>query len=152
VDTLRVPSRSEQRSLRELMAAGLVGSSIEWYDFFVFATAAALVFPKVFFPKVFFPNASPLIALLLSFSTVWAGFVARPIGAFLAEPFTPEVRCSGASPAYQPASILVGGGTPFVMAAVLASTGTSASLSAYLVVMSLITLGAAYRSKDVGAA
>jgi len=75
VDTLQVPSRSEQRSLRKLMAAGLVGSSIEWYDFFVFATAAALVFPKVFFP-----NASPLIALLLSFSTFWAGFVARPIG------------------------------------------------------------------------
>jgi len=70
-----VPARSEQRTLRKLMAAGLVGSSLEWYDFFIYATAAALVFPKLFFP-----GATPLVALLLSFSTFWAGFIARPIG------------------------------------------------------------------------
>ncbi|MGW6933662.1 MFS transporter [Lentzea sp. NPDC054927] len=57
------------------MAAGLVGSSLEWYDFFIYATAAALVFPKLFFPE-----ATPIVALLLSFSTFWAGFIARPIG------------------------------------------------------------------------
>lgn len=65
----------ERRTLRKLMAAGLVGSSLEWYDFFIYATAAALVFPKLFFP-----DASPLIGLLLSFSTFWAGFIARPVG------------------------------------------------------------------------
>ncbi|PSL52428.1 putative MFS family arabinose efflux permease [Saccharothrix carnea] len=65
----------ERRTLRKLMAAGLVGSSLEWYDFFIYATAAALVFPKLFFPE-----ASPLIGLLLSFSTFWAGFIARPVG------------------------------------------------------------------------
>ncbi|NUT51456.1 MAG: MHS family MFS transporter [Saccharothrix sp.] len=65
----------ERRTLRKLMAAGLVGSSLEWYDFFVYATAAALVFPKLFFP-----GTSPLVGLLLSFSTFWAGFVARPLG------------------------------------------------------------------------
>ncbi|WP_461120270.1 MFS transporter [Saccharothrix stipae] len=65
----------ERRTLRKLMAAGLVGSSLEWYDFFIYATAAALVFPKLFFPE-----ASPLVGLLLSFSTFWAGFVARPVG------------------------------------------------------------------------
>ncbi|WP_245847900.1 MFS transporter [Lentzea kentuckyensis] len=52
-----------------------MGSSLEWYDFFIYATAAALVFPKLFFPE-----ATPIVALLLSFSTFWAGFVARPIG------------------------------------------------------------------------
>ncbi|WP_285749187.1 MFS transporter [Lentzea sp. NBRC 105346] len=57
------------------MAAGLVGSSLEWYDFFIYATAAALVFPKLFFPA-----ATPIVGLLLSFSTFWAGFIARPIG------------------------------------------------------------------------
>ncbi|MFJ5984172.1 MFS transporter [Lentzea sp. NPDC092896] len=57
------------------MAAGLVGSSLEWYDFFIYATAAALVFPKLFFPE-----ATPIVALLLSFSTFWAGFIARPVG------------------------------------------------------------------------
>ncbi|GAA1291274.1 MFS transporter [Saccharothrix xinjiangensis] len=65
----------QRRTLRKLMAAGLVGSSLEWYDFFIYATAAALVFPKLFFP-----GATPLIGLLLSFSTFWAGFVARPLG------------------------------------------------------------------------
>lgn len=66
---------AEQKTLRRLMAAGLVGSSLEWYDFFIYATAAALVFPKLFFPE-----ATPIVALLLSFSTFWAGFVARPLG------------------------------------------------------------------------
>ncbi len=66
---------TEKKSLRRLMAAGLVGSSIEWYDFFIYATAAALVFPKLFFPE-----ATPVVGLLLSFSTFWAGFIARPIG------------------------------------------------------------------------
>lgn len=66
---------TEKKTLRRLMAAGLVGSSIEWYDFFIYATAAALVFPKLFFPE-----ATPIVGVLLSFSTFWAGFVARPIG------------------------------------------------------------------------
>lgn len=57
------------------MFAGLVGSSIEWYDFFIYGTAAALVFGTVFFP-----DTSPLIGTLLAFSTFWAGFVARPLG------------------------------------------------------------------------
>ncbi len=65
----------EKKTLRRLMAAGLVGSSIEWYDFFIYATAAALVFPKLFFPE-----ATPIVGLLLSFSTFWAGFIARPVG------------------------------------------------------------------------
>jgi MFS family permease len=75
VVSTEAPTRSERGALRKLMAAGLVGSSLEWYDFFIYATAAALVFPKLFFP-----DASPLIGLLLSFSTFWAGFIARPIG------------------------------------------------------------------------
>ncbi len=66
---------TDKRALRKLMAAGLIGSSIEWYDFFIYATAAALVFGHVFFP-----DASPLMGTLLSFSTFWAGFIARPIG------------------------------------------------------------------------
>lgn len=68
-----------KKAHRKLLGAGLVGSSIEWYDFFLYGTAAALVFPHVFFP-----DSSPLAATLLSFSTFWAGFVARPIGGLLA--------------------------------------------------------------------
>ncbi|MGW4329076.1 MFS transporter [Nocardia sp. NPDC004573] len=68
----------DQKKLRRLMAAALVGSSIEWYDFFIYGTAAALVFGKLFFP-----HASPLMGTLLSFSTFWAGFIARPLGGLI---------------------------------------------------------------------
>jgi len=58
--------------------ATFVGTTIEWYDFFVFGTAAALAFGKVFFP-----DASPAVGLLASFATFWVGFIARPIGGFI---------------------------------------------------------------------
>jgi len=72
-------STTRRRAFRKLLAVGLVGSSIEWYDFFLYGTAAALVFPTVFFP-----HSSALTGTLLAFSTFWAGFVARPIGGVLA--------------------------------------------------------------------
>lgn len=54
----------------------LAASSIEWYDFFIYGTAAALVFPQLFFPK----DMPPYIAQLASFSTFAVGFIARPVG------------------------------------------------------------------------
>ncbi|MGC5022455.1 MFS transporter [Micromonospora sp. DT47] len=57
------------------MAASLVGTTIEWYDFFVFGSAAALVFNTLFFPKF-----DPLVGTILAFATYAVGFVARPIG------------------------------------------------------------------------
>lgn len=65
----------QPKQMRKLMAAGLVGASSEWYDFFIYSTAAALVFGPVFFP-----DATPIIGTLLAFSTFWAGFIARPLG------------------------------------------------------------------------
>ena len=53
-----------------------VGTTIEWYDFFLYGVAAAAVFPQKFFP-----GSDPFIATLLSFTTFFVGFVARPIGA-----------------------------------------------------------------------
>src|SRR4051795_12768506 len=67
--------RVDRSECRRLLGAGLVGSSLEWYDFFIYATAAALLFGDLFFP-----HASPLIGTLLAFSTFWAGFIARPLG------------------------------------------------------------------------
>jgi MFS family permease len=58
---------------------GLAGASIEWYDFFLYATAAALVFPGLFFPA----TLPPFVALLASFSTFAVGFLMRPVGAVL---------------------------------------------------------------------
>src|SRR3954463_16160365 len=56
--------------------ASTVGTTIEWYDFFLYGTAAALIFPKIFFP-----TESPLAGTLASFSTLFVGFAARPVGA-----------------------------------------------------------------------
>lgn len=64
-------------TLRRMALTSLTGTSIEFYDFFIFGTAAALVFPSVFFPK----GVSPLLALIASFSTFAVGFFARPLGA-----------------------------------------------------------------------
>ena len=65
-------------SMRKVAITALAGTSIEWYDFFLYATAAALVFPSVFFPEF-----SPTTGLILSFLTFAAGFIARPVGGVL---------------------------------------------------------------------
>jgi metabolite-proton symporter len=62
--------------LLRIVAAAFIGATVEWYDFFVYAAAAALVFPKTFFPSVSEPAG-----LLAAFATLGAGFLARPIGA-----------------------------------------------------------------------
>jgi metabolite-proton symporter len=58
------------------VTASAVGTTIEWYDFFLYGVAAATVFPRMFFP-----GSDPFVATLLSFSTYFVGFVARPLGA-----------------------------------------------------------------------
>jgi MFS family permease len=63
---------------RRAVIASTVGTSIEWYDFFLYGTAAALVFPKLFFP-----GDSPFAGVLAAFTTQFVGFAARPIGAAL---------------------------------------------------------------------
>ncbi|MDT7629055.1 MAG: hypothetical protein QOI50_985 [Pseudonocardiales bacterium] len=65
----------DERSVRKIAGLSLVGASVEWFDFFLYGTAAALVFPKIFFP-----NADPATGVLLSFATFGVGFVARPVG------------------------------------------------------------------------
>jgi len=62
-------------SLRQVILASLIGTTIEWYDFFLYGTAAALVFGKLFFPA-----KDPLTGLLQAFLTYSLGFLARPIG------------------------------------------------------------------------
>jgi MFS family permease len=64
---------------RKAGIASFIGTTIEWYDFYAYGIAAALVFSKVFFPA----DLAPGTATLLSFLTLWAGFVARPIGGII---------------------------------------------------------------------
>jgi MFS family permease len=61
--------------LWRVIAASMIGTTIEWYDFFLYGSAAALVFNKLFFPK-----ADPLVGAMLAFATYALGFVARPVG------------------------------------------------------------------------
>ena len=62
--------------LRKAVIASTIGTTIEWYDFFLYGTAAGLIFGKLFFP-----NEDPLTATLAAFGTYFIGFVGRPIGA-----------------------------------------------------------------------
>jgi len=59
-------------------ASGWIGSALEYYDFFIYATAAALIFPQIFFP-----SSNPTVAIVASLATYGVGYVARPIGAFV---------------------------------------------------------------------
>jgi MFS transporter, MHS family, shikimate and dehydroshikimate transport protein len=61
--------------LRKVVTASFIGTAIEWYDFFLYGTAAALVFDKLFFP-----NAEPVIGTLAALATYAVGFAARPLG------------------------------------------------------------------------
>ena len=69
---------SHSKSMRKVALTALAGTSVEWYDFFLYATAAALVFPVAFFPE-----STPTIGLILSFGTFAFGFIARPLGGII---------------------------------------------------------------------
>jgi MFS family permease len=62
---------------KKAAASGWIGSALEYYDFFIYASAAALIFPQVFFP-----SDNPQVAIVASLATYGVGYVARPIGAF----------------------------------------------------------------------
>ena len=71
-------NKDEPLKMRRVASAAVVGTAIEWYDFFIYAQAAALVLNAIFFPTV-----SPLMGVLLAFATLGVGFVARPVGAIV---------------------------------------------------------------------
>ncbi|MGD2009157.1 MAG: MFS transporter [Cellvibrionales bacterium] len=70
---------ADRKNMRKVALTSLAGTSIEWYDFFLYGTAAAVVFPKAFFPQ----DLPPMVLLIISFSTFAVGFVARPVGGLI---------------------------------------------------------------------
>jgi MFS transporter, MHS family, shikimate and dehydroshikimate transport protein len=68
----------QRTSLWQVIGASVIGTIMEWYDFFIFAAAAALVFPALFFPE-----REPLTGTLLAFGTYGLGFFARPVGGII---------------------------------------------------------------------
>jgi metabolite-proton symporter len=71
-------TETQHGSVRLVAMASLIGTTIEWYDFFLYGTAAALVFNRLFFP-----TTDPLMGTLLAFGTYAVGFVARPVGGII---------------------------------------------------------------------
>lgn len=71
-----LPEAEHSAQLRKAVIASTIGTTIEWYDFFLYGTAAGLVFGKLYFP-----NEAPLAGTLAAFGTYFIGFAARPIGA-----------------------------------------------------------------------
>ncbi|MFN0112354.1 MAG: MFS transporter, partial [Blastocatellia bacterium] len=69
---------SSPASIQKIAIASFIGTTIEWYDFFLYGTASALIFGKLFFP-----NYDPLTATLASFGTYAVGFIARPFGGII---------------------------------------------------------------------
>jgi metabolite-proton symporter len=69
-------SQEKSKDMRKVALTSLSGTSIEWYDFFLYGTAAAVIFPKAFFPQ----DLPTMVALIASFSTFAVGFLARPLG------------------------------------------------------------------------
>ncbi len=67
---------ARRRHLVRAVVASTIGTTVEWYDFFLYGSAAALIFPKLFFS-----NLDPYIGSILSYFTFYAGFAARPVGA-----------------------------------------------------------------------
>ena len=73
---VQADSGTRQQQVRRAAMASAIGTTIEWYDFFLYNTAAALVFPHLFFPA-----SSAYAGAMQSFATYFVGFAARPIGA-----------------------------------------------------------------------
>ncbi len=73
------PASASGRPMLRLALTGLAGTSVEWFDFYLYGVAAALVFPALYFP----PTLSRPVALMASFGTFAVGFFARPVGAVL---------------------------------------------------------------------
>jgi MFS family permease len=78
VKEIAMSTPTQQSSLRRVLFSSAAGTTIEWYDFFLFGSAAALVFPKVFFP-----SSDPTTGTLLAFATYAVAFLARPLGGVL---------------------------------------------------------------------
>lgn len=68
----------ENAMFRRVMVSSVVGTAIEWYDFFLYATASALVFAQLFFPRF-----DPMVGTIASFGTFMIGYVSRPLGAIV---------------------------------------------------------------------
>ena len=98
---------ASSQSMRKVAMTSLAGTSIEWYDFFLYGTAAALVFPRAFFPG----DMDPWVALMAAFGTFAVGFIARPLGGVVFGHFGDKF---GRKKALVTALMMMGGATTLI--------------------------------------
>jgi metabolite-proton symporter len=96
----------DRQSLRRVILASAIGSALEWYDYFIYGTAAALVFGELFFPKL-----DPTSATLAALASFGVGFIARPFGGLVFGHFGDRL---GRKPMLVITLLLVGGGTTLI--------------------------------------
>jgi MFS family permease len=126
-----------------IAAMASAGAAIEWYDFFIYGTAAALVFPKLFFPA----DLPPFIAQIAAFSTFAVGFIARPIGGMVFGHFG---DLYGRKRALVTAMLIMGAATTLI--GLLPSYATAGSLAPLLLVVLRFVQGLAVGGQWGGAA
>ncbi|MEU0436065.1 MFS transporter [Streptomyces sp. NPDC006290] len=119
---------SDKVGRRPLILVGGLGVAIWAFPYFRLVGTASL----------------PLIFVAVTVGFVFQCLTYGPIASFLGELFPPGVRYSGASLAYQLSAIAVSGGTPFLMTALIAKTGSTMPVAAYIMVMGLITTAGAW--------
>ncbi|WP_053913855.1 MFS transporter [Streptomyces sp. SCSIO 75703] len=129
-------------SASRLAAAQIIGTTIEWYDFFIYGTASALVFHHVFFPDL-----PPLVGTLLALATFGAGFLARPLGAVVFGHFGDRV---GRKRTLVATLLLMGGAT--VAVGLLPSYATIGAAAPLLLLLLRIVQGMAVGGEWGGAA
>ena len=101
------PDEHNEKNMRKVAGTALAGTSIEWYDFFIYGTAAALFFPTAFFPA----DMPATVALIASFSTFAVGFIARPLGGIIFGHYGDRV---GRKQTLVVALLIMGGGTTLI--------------------------------------
>jgi len=129
-------------SMTKLALTSLAGTSIEWFDFYLYGVASALVLPALYFPK----TLPPQVALMASFSTFAVGFFARPVGAAL---FGHYGDRAGRKAALVAALVLMGGATTLI--GCLPSFATLGALAPVLLVVLRFLQGLAIGGQGGGA-
>ncbi|HBA6778458.1 TPA: hypothetical protein J1W36_003947 [Escherichia coli] len=129
---------------RRAAFGSFAGAVVEWYDFLLYGITAALVFNSKFFPSV-----SPAMGTLAAFATFGVGFLFRPLGGVIFGQFGANYRYSGAGVGYQVASVVGGGFTPFIAAALVTfSGGNWHTVAIYLLAGCLVSTVTALLMKE----
>jgi hypothetical protein len=130
----------ETTSMRKVAFASFIGTAIEFYDFYIYGTAAALAGLWAFPLFWLIDTGDPfLIALSFSVGMVFFAMLYGPMGAFLSELYGTRLRYSGAAVSYNLGGVFGGAFAPLIAGQLLASTDGSWSISLYVLAMAIVS-------------